>query len=124
MAASKSFIEYGPECEFPIENIPFGCFLRKGSSTPHIGTAIGDQVLDLHTLASHNVFDGPELKKSPTVFLQPTLNEFMSLGRPAWKEARATIQKLLSASVSTLRDNEKLRGEALVPQSEVQVRFR
>jgi len=27
---------------------------------------------------------------------QPNLNKFVSLGRPAWKEARATLQKLLS----------------------------
>lgn len=27
---------------------------------------------------------------------QPTLNKFLEMGRPAWKEARATIQKLLS----------------------------
>ena len=45
----------------------------------------------------------------------------MSLGRPSWKEARATIQNLLSADVATLRDNEQLRSEALVAQSDVQV---
>jgi hypothetical protein len=27
---------------------------------------------------------------------QTSLNAFMALGRPAWKEARATLQKLLS----------------------------
>ena len=27
---------------------------------------------------------------------QSTLNNFMSLGRPAWQEARATLQKILS----------------------------
>lgn len=28
--------------------------------------------------------------------LQTSLNAFMALGRPAWKEARVTLQKLLS----------------------------
>lgn len=29
-------------------------------------------------------------------YCQPDLNKFLALGRPAWKEARATLQKLLS----------------------------
>lgn len=28
--------------------------------------------------------------------LQPNLNKFMGMGRPAWKEARATLQRILS----------------------------
>jgi fumarylacetoacetase len=46
----------------------------------------------------------------------------MSLGRPYWKEARATIQHLLSKDVATLRDNDELRREAFVPQADVTVR--
>lgn len=29
-------------------------------------------------------------------FIQPNLNNLLELGRPAWKEARTTLQKLLS----------------------------
>jgi len=32
-------------------------------------------------------------------FEQPDLNKFVSLGKPAWKEARATLQKLLSCTI-------------------------
>jgi fumarylacetoacetase len=28
--------------------------------------------------------------------MQETLNMFLGMGRPAWKEARATLQKILS----------------------------
>ncbi len=35
-------------CDFPIQNLPFGRFRKAGSADPfRIGTAIGDQVLDL-----------------------------------------------------------------------------
>ena len=35
-------------CDFPIQNLPFGRFRRAGSTEGwRIGTAIGDQVLDL-----------------------------------------------------------------------------
>lgn len=47
---------------------------------------------------------------------QATLNEFMSLGKPAWQEARATLTRLLSSSEGVLRDNEALRREAIMPQ--------
>ena len=49
--------------------------------------------------------------------LQSTLNDFMSLGRPAWREARATLHRLLSAEETTLRDNTSLRAAAFTPQS-------
>jgi len=28
--------------------------------------------------------------------LQPNLNKFLAMGRPAWKEARSTLQRILS----------------------------
>ncbi len=34
----------GPECHFPIQNIPFGIFRPAGDAPPRVGTAIGDQV--------------------------------------------------------------------------------
>jgi fumarylacetoacetase len=50
--------------------------------------------------------------------LQTTLNSFMALGRPAWAEARATLQRLLSSEEGALRDNATLRREALVSLAE------
>jgi len=32
---------------------------------------------------------------------QETLNMFLGMGRPAWREARATLQKILSGSLSS-----------------------
>lgn len=46
---------------------------------------------------------------------------FVGLGRPAWTEARLTIQKLLSADEPTLRDNANLREKALLLMSEVEM---
>ncbi|KAJ7539418.1 hypothetical protein O6H91_11G091700 [Diphasiastrum complanatum] len=45
----------------------------------------------------------------------------MALGRPAWKEARNTIQRLLSEDEPTLQNNYSLRKKALVPMSEVKL---
>jgi fumarylacetoacetase len=47
------------------------------------------------------------------------LNAFMALGRPAWREARAVISRLLRHDEPTLRDNPALCDRALVPASDV-----
>jgi len=67
-----------------------------------IGVAIGDKILNLNAIA--NYFDGPLLKDKQDVFRSDYLNDFMSLGRPAWLEARSKLQNLLSADNHTLQD--------------------
>jgi fumarylacetoacetase len=48
--------------------------------------------------------------------VQDTLNAFMSLGRPAWREARQTLTRLLSKDEGRLRDDAGLRQAAIIPQ--------
>ncbi|KAL6520506.1 hypothetical protein OROHE_017094 [Orobanche hederae] len=115
-----SFIEVHPDSHFPIQNLPYGVFKPEPSSQPRPGVAIGDYVLDLSVIASAGLFDGSYLRNSDC-FNQSNLNKFLGLGRPAWKEARMTLQKLLSAGESQLRDNARLREKALVPMDKVQM---
>ncbi|KAJ8621514.1 hypothetical protein MRB53_030043 [Persea americana] len=131
--ALKSFVEVGPESHFPLENLPYGVFrhlevegegegeggVSHSSSRPCV--AIGDYVLDLSVIAAAGLFDGPILKSNYQCFLQPSLNMFLGMGRPAWKEARSTIQKLLSAEEPKLRDDKSLREKSLLPMEKVQM---
>jgi fumarylacetoacetase len=55
------------------------------------------------------------------VFRRASLNAFMALGRPAWRETRELVTRLLSADEPRLRDREALRDAALVPQSSVEM---
>ncbi|XP_073026931.1 fumarylacetoacetase-like [Primulina eburnea] len=118
--ATKSFVQVQPDSHFPIQNLPFGVFKREPNSEPRPGVAIGDYVLDLSIISSAGLFDGKFLKNSDC-FNQPNLNKFLGLGRPAWREARATLQKLLSADEPKLRDNEIIKQKALVPMDKVQM---
>ncbi|XP_077217209.1 fumarylacetoacetase [Tasmannia lanceolata] len=118
--ALKSFIEVHPDSHFPLENLPYGVFKPLAGGEPRPGVAIGDYVLDLSAISTAGLFNGPILKNSEC-FLQPNLNMFLGMGRPAWKEARAMIQKLLSAEDPTLRDNASLREKSLLPMNEVQM---
>ncbi len=116
--ALRSFIEVDPDSPFPIQNLPFGVFRRKGGRMARVGVAIGDYVLDLAVLEARRLFDG-EYLAGRRPFSQSTLNPFMALGRPAWREARRTVQALLRHDTATIRDDEVLREQALVPRAEV-----
>nr|XP_045613587.1 fumarylacetoacetase-like [Procambarus clarkii] len=111
----KSFIDVSPDSDFPIENLPYGIFSTCDNPSHHIGVAIGNLILDLSVIS--HLFNGPVLKAHQQVFQQATLNDFMSLGIPAWREARSTLQTILSDDDPTLRDDPSLRARAFVPQS-------
>ncbi|XP_030270763.1 fumarylacetoacetase [Sparus aurata] len=110
-----SFIKVDPACDFSFHNLPYGVFSTPDNTRHRIGVAIGDQILDLSVIKS--LFRGPVISRHQDVFDQPTLNAFMDLGYEAWREARRTLQVLLSANESTLRDDISLRSRAFVHQS-------
>ncbi|KAG0006795.1 hypothetical protein BGZ65_003537 [Modicella reniformis] len=115
-----SFIEVKPDSDFSIHNIPFGIISTAGKPTPRVATRIGDHAVDLSVLAEAGLFsDVQGLDKHLNVFSECFLNEFMSLSKPVWTATRKHIQKLLSASEATLRDNEALRQKAILPISSV-----
>lgn len=122
-----SFIQIDPNSDFSIANLPYGCFSRRGGGGANGGdagdaalkrrrlcVALGDYAVDLSALQRAGLFSGPVLSKHPDCFQAPTLNDFLALGRPAWREARAALQRLLSAGEGALRDNAALRAEAIV----------
>lgn len=116
----RSFVEVAPDSPFPIQNLPFGVFQRRIGGMPSIGVAIGEFVMDLAVIEERRLFRG-EYLKGRRVFAQSSLNVFMGLGRPAWREARRTLQDLLRHDNPTLRDDEALREQALVPMTEVEM---
>jgi fumarylacetoacetase len=80
----KSWVESAnqPGCDFPIQNLPFGIFKRRGAAeSPRGGVAIGDQIFDLAALG---------------IKTGPTLNGIAAMGRPAWKKLRSQLSKGLS----------------------------
>jgi len=116
----KSFIDVSPDSHFPIQNLPYGVFKRKSGGEARVGLAIGDFVLDLSVLENNKLIGG-NLLKGVDVFSQPSLNKFLQLGRPAWRETRTAISNLLQADVPILRDNQALRDRALVPMDQVEM---
>lgn len=73
-----------PNTDFPIQNLPFSVFRRKGANEVFRGgIAIGDQILDLGAAASSGAFTG-EAETAARAAAHETLNAFMALGPVTW----------------------------------------
>jgi len=115
--ALKSFIDIPSDSDFPLENLPFGVF-RPRDGAARIGVALGDYVVDLAALENAGVFkDLPP--GAAAALTRDSLNEFLALGRPAWRKVREILQKLLSAETAVLRDDKKLRERVFHRQADV-----
>lgn len=100
----KSWLEVPVDSDFPIQNIPFGVFLTKENIVT-VGTRIGDFAIDLGALQQLNYFEGIEL--TDDMFLQDTLNDFISDGKKTWRLVRNRIAEIFDEKNPILRDNEK-----------------
>src|SRR5262245_20212516 len=116
----RSWLPVPADSDFPIQNLPFGVFRRSTGDVPVVGVAIGEHILDLSVLGAHGMFDSPVLREVRSFRLR-SLNAFLSLGRAAWSEARATVSRLLRYDEPTLRDNPSLREHCLVPLKDVEM---
>lgn len=115
----KSWVEVKPGSDFPIQNLPFGIF-RTSEKTERTGVAIGEHILDLLVVAESGLLDRvPWPFKA--VFSEKTLNSFIALGKHTTREVRERISELLNADNSELRDNEELKAQALVKQSDAEM---
>jgi fumarylacetoacetase len=96
-AAIESWVESAsqPDCDFPIQNLPFGIF-RTDRKADRVGTAIGDFVLDLSECFREGLLTGVDVTFAP--FFQATyLNPLMTLNPVERAEVRLSISRLLRA---------------------------
>ncbi|WP_165848041.1 fumarylacetoacetase [Paraburkholderia lacunae] len=115
----KSWIESANEStnDFSIQNLPFGIFSDRNNATRRVGVAIGDAIVDLAALEAAGVLN----VSKEGVFARDTLNDFISLGRDAWRSVRIQLSSLLARDTATLRDDAALRSKVLVRQADAQL---
>lgn len=116
----KSWLEVPMDSDFPIQNIPFGVFITKDDVIT-IGTRIGDYAIDLGALQQLNYFEGIEL--TDDMFMQDTLNDFISDGKKTWRLVRNRIADLFEASNPKLRDNQDHRNHVIFKIDEVEMQL-
>ena len=118
--ARKSWLEVPADSDFPIQNIPFGVFLTKDDVIT-IGTRIGDHAIDLGALQQLNYFEGIEL--TDDMFMQDTLNDFISDGKKTWRLVRNRIADIFDETNPQLRDHAAHRDVVIFKMDEVEMQL-
>jgi len=109
-----------PEADFPIQNLPFGVFSRKGDSERRVGVAIGDQIIDIGESLSANLWSG-KARDVARWCDRPNLNELMKAPKESLSQFRARLSELLAGTPGDNSVINPLPPGALVPMSEVEM---
>jgi fumarylacetoacetase len=107
----NTWINIPNNSDFSIYNLPYGIFsVNKGE--PKAGIAIGNQIVDLATVA-----DLGFLEVDAAYFRKTTLNEFIALGKKITNKVRLDVQQLLILEHSPLKNHK----EVFVKQSDAKM---
>lgn len=116
----RTWVNVPANSDFPIQNIPFGVFL-----TPYdvvtIGTRIGDTAIDLGAMHRLGYFEGVAL--ADDIFMQDSLNDFISDGKKTWRLVRNRIAEIFDIDNPVLRDNVAHREAILFDLEEVEMQL-
>tara|TARA_R110002049_G_scaffold69206_7_gene179276 strand:+ start:4265 stop:5548 length:1284 start_codon:yes stop_codon:yes gene_type:complete len=116
----KSWISVDANSDFPIQNIPFGVFLTRDDIIT-IGTRIGNYAIDLGALHQLGYFDGIPL--TDDIFLQDSLNDFISDGKKTWRLVRNRIGEIFEIGNTSLQQNEAHKKIVLFTMDEVEMQL-
>ena len=107
--------------DFPIQNLPFGVFRRRGSHEAwRVGLAIGELVLDLPACAAAEPFFGLAAEGAGDGAL-PSLNALMARGRAHWTALRHAVFARLDADDAEAKRWQDLVAPCLLPQADVEM---
>ncbi len=102
---------------FPIQNLPFGVYRRRGSGErPRVGVAIGDRVLDVIACRRAAFFSA-----AAEVCDGPNLNRLLAAGRETWTALRFELSRILQDGSPRARDMRERERDFLLPMSEAEL---
>lgn len=114
-SARRSWIASANQADgdFPIQNLPFGVFRRRGEAARG-GVAIGDRILDLAAVLEAGLLSG-DAAEAARAAAGPVLNPLMGLGRRYASALRARLSDLLRADAPERARMEGVAERLLVP---------
>jgi fumarylacetoacetase len=89
MTRPTTWLDLPPDTVFGVENLPYGVFSTSGTS-PRVGVAIGDHVLDLAAALAATGSPSADLVTGPS------LDRLLAAGRARWQQVRAETTALLT----------------------------
>ncbi|MBA3854644.1 MAG: fumarylacetoacetase, partial [Gemmatimonas sp.] len=116
--ALRSWVETAnaAECDFPIQNLPFGCFVPAEGQAARCGVAIGDRILDLLAARDAGLFDGLRTDVLEALGAE-SLTPLFATGRAGISGLRRRVSELLAASC----DQQGRVADVLLPMSSVRM---
>ena len=120
--ALTSWIESAnsPDTDFPIQNLPFGVFSRRGEVERRVGVAIGDKIVDVAESLGANLWTG-EARDVARWCDRPTLNELMQAPKDSLSRFRARLSELLAGTPGDEDAINPLPPGALVQMSDAKM---
>ena len=115
----KSWVESAnhPATDFPVQNLPFGVFRRRGTSEPpRIGVAIGDQILDLAECSKQGLLQAAGDAEARAC-QEPALNTLMALG----PDVASRLRKVLHSTLSEGSVQQAVVAKNLTPIAEAEL---
>jgi fumarylacetoacetase len=116
----KTWLPLEKDTDFPIQNIPFGVFLTRDDIIT-VGTRIGNFAIDLGALHQLGYFNGIQL--TDDIFLQDTLNDFISDGKKTWRLVRNRIADIFDEKNTALKDNTSHYDRVIFTMDEVEMQL-
>ncbi|RTE52504.1 fumarylacetoacetase [Arenibacter aquaticus] len=116
----KTWMPVPANSDFPIQNIPFGVFLTRDDIIT-IGTRIGDHAIDLGALHQLGYFK--DIPLTDDIFLQDTLNDFISDGKKTWRLVRNRISEIFDINNKDLKNNEEHKNIVLFTLDEIEMQL-
>ena len=116
----KTWLKTAKDTDFPIQNIPFGVFLTPDDIIT-VGSRIGDYAIDLSALHQLGYFK--DIALPDDVFLQDSLNDFISLGRKRWRQIRNRIAEIFDQENEELKNQENHLKKILFSVDEIEMQM-
>ena len=120
--ALRSWVESAnePGADFPVQNLPFGVFRRRGAAgDPRVGVAIGEMILDVAGCHAARLLDG-DARAAAEACAEPALNALMAMGPRYWSSLREQLSLILRAD-SPLPRNASWRPDLLIPRADAEM---
>jgi fumarylacetoacetase len=105
--------------DFPIQNLPYGIFRRRGEGEEaRMGVAIGDCLLDLYAMQNEGLLASESIGVAANACASNSLNALMALEADQRRRLRHRLHALLRAD-ATATDRRATTSRHLVRQSDV-----
>ena len=100
-----------PTTEFPLQNLPLGCYRAGGATRP--GVAIGDRILDLAASSTMLALAPRIVSAIEASAATGALNSLLALGRPSLRELRVALSDALRTG-SPRSERLRANGDSLL----------